>query len=102
MSQSRCQFGKIQYHYVVTTVWERIIRAVGICTVALFVVITITPATNAIGRRFYVTSGQLKPVDAIVVLGAGILHGGVLSDQSLQRFITGIALFRMNLAPILV
>jgi uncharacterized SAM-binding protein YcdF (DUF218 family) len=41
-------------------------------------------------------------VDAIVVLGAGILHGGVLSDQSLQRVIAGIALFRRNLAPILV
>src|SRR5215813_6261613 len=83
-------------------VWERIIRGLGIFTVALFIIIALTPAGNAVGRRFGVASGQLKRADAIVVLGAGVMDNGVLSEQSMRRAITGIALFRRDMAPLLV
>ena len=83
-------------------VWERIIRCLGIVTVAVFIIVALTPAGNAVGRRFSVASGQLKPADAIVVLGAGVMHNGVLSEQSMRRAIAGIALFRRDMAPLIV
>jgi uncharacterized SAM-binding protein YcdF (DUF218 family) len=86
----------------VTRVWERIIRGLGIVTVAVFIIIALTPAGNVVGRRFGVVSGQLKRADAIVVLGAGVLHNGVLSEQSMRRAIAGIALFRRDMAPRIV
>jgi len=86
----------------VTRVWEQIIRGLGIVTVAVFIIVALTPAGNAVGRRFGVASGQLKRVDAIVVLGAGVMQNGVLSDQSMRRAIVGIALFRRDMAPLIV
>ena len=40
--------------------------------------------------------------DAIVVLGAGLMNGGTLRDESLRRAVEGIALYKQGLAPILV
>ena len=85
-----------------TRVWERIIRGLGIFTIAVFIIIALTPAANAVGGRFGVVSGPLKRADAIVVLGAGLMHNGVLSEQSVRRTIAGIALFRRDMAPLLV
>ena len=83
-------------------VWERIIRGLGIVTVAVFIIVALTPAGNAVGRRFGVASGQLKRADAIVVLGAGVMDNGVLSEQSMRRAIAGIALFWRDMAPLIV
>ena len=78
------------------------VRGLGIVTVTIFIIIALTPAGNAIGRRFGVAAGQLKRADAIVVLGAGLMQNGVLSEQSMRRATAGIALFRRDLAPLLV
>jgi uncharacterized SAM-binding protein YcdF (DUF218 family) len=102
MPQSRYQFGGIRYYYVVASGWERIVRGLGLVTVVAFVIITTTPVSNIVGFRYGIRSDQLKRSDAIVVLGAGLNHGAVLSDQSLQRLIAGIELYRRDMAPILV
>jgi uncharacterized SAM-binding protein YcdF (DUF218 family) len=78
------------------------VRGLGIVTVAIFIIITLTPAGNAVGHRFGVAPGRLKRADAIVVLGAGLMQNGVLSEQSMRRAISGIALFRRDLAPLLI
>jgi uncharacterized SAM-binding protein YcdF (DUF218 family) len=82
-------------------VWERIIRGLGVLTVAGFLVIVLTPASNMIGRRLAV-SPEVLPAGAIVVLGAGVLHGGILDEESMRRFIRGIELYKEGLAPVIV
>lgn len=82
--------------------WERIIRGLGVVTVITFIVVTLTPATNAVGHRLAVTSDRLQPADAIVVLGAGLLRGGALDEESMRRVIAGIELFKKGMAPIIV
>jgi uncharacterized SAM-binding protein YcdF (DUF218 family) len=86
----------------VANVGERIIRGIGVVTVIAFIVITLTPASNAVGQRVGVTSGEIQQADAIVVLGAGVMRMGVLSDESVRRFVTGIELFKRGMAPVLV
>ena len=83
-------------------VGERIIRGIGVVTVIAFIVITLTPVSNAIGQRVAVTSGEIQQADAIVVLGAGVMPMGVLTDESMRRLITGIELFKRGMAPVLV
>lgn len=82
--------------------WERIIRGLGVVTVITFIVVTLTPAGNAVGRRIAVISPRLQPADAIVVLGAGLLGGGALNEESMRRAIAGIELFKKGMAPIIV
>jgi uncharacterized SAM-binding protein YcdF (DUF218 family) len=86
----------------VANVGERIIRGIGVVTVIGFIVITLTPLSNAVGQRLAVTSGEMQQADAIVVLGAGVMPMGVLTDESMRRFITGIELFKRGMAPVLV
>ena len=81
--------------------WERIIRGLGFVGVITFIVVTLTPASNVVGRYMAVNSSRLQPADAIVVLGAG-MDGGVLNDESMRRLIAGIELFKKGMAPILV
>jgi uncharacterized SAM-binding protein YcdF (DUF218 family) len=81
---------------------ERIIRGAGVVTVVAFSVITLTSATNAVGRRIAVTSSDLQQADAIVVLGAGNAPTGILSDESMSRLVGGMELFKRGMAPILV
>ena len=71
-------------------------------TVVAFLVITLTPASNAIGRRMAVTSGQLEQADAIVVLGAGVMPTGILTDESMRRFVAGVELYKRGMAPVFV
>lgn len=83
-------------------VGERVIRGIGIVTVITFIVISLTPLSNAVGQRVALTSGELQQADAIVVLGAGVMPTGVLTDESMRRFITGVELFKRGMAPVLV
>jgi uncharacterized SAM-binding protein YcdF (DUF218 family) len=85
----------------VTRSWERIIRGLGISTVILFFLITLTPVSNVAGKTFAIVP-ERKPADAIVVLAASLLAGGSLSDESMRRAIAGIELYKQGLAPLLV
>jgi uncharacterized SAM-binding protein YcdF (DUF218 family) len=44
----------------------------------------------------------VRPAEAIVVLGAGLMHGGALGEESLRRAIRGIELYKQGLAPVIV
>lgn len=76
------------------------IRGVGVLTFAAFLIVALTPASNAVGRKLAVRS-EVRPAEAIVVLGAGLLHGGILNDESMRRAICGIELYK-GLAPVIV
>jgi uncharacterized SAM-binding protein YcdF (DUF218 family) len=78
-----------------------VFRGIGLISLAAFLIITMTPLVNAVGIKFTVPSRR-EPADAIVVLGAGLMNGGSLGDESMRRAITGIELYRTGLAPILV
>ncbi|HLH32454.1 MAG TPA: YdcF family protein [Terriglobia bacterium] len=82
--------------------WERIIRGIGIVTVAGFLIASLTPASNAVARRLAPKAEEIQPADAIVVLGAGVLHGGMLTEQSMRRAVKGIELFKRGFAPTIV
>ena len=82
-------------------VGERFIRGLGIFTVALILAVTLTPLSNTIGKALAITP-RMDVTDAIVVLGAGLMNGGTLRDESLRRAVEGIALYKQGLAPILV
>jgi uncharacterized SAM-binding protein YcdF (DUF218 family) len=81
--------------------WERALRNLGISTTVLFLILALTPLSNSLGKSFAPVS-QIQPADAIVVLAAGVMHGGSLEDESLRRAMAGIALHKQGLAPILV
>jgi len=81
--------------------WERITRGLGIFTVALFLLVMLTPLSNLAGQSFAVAP-ERKAADAIVVLAAALLNGGSLSDESMRRTITGIELYKQGFAPVLV
>jgi uncharacterized SAM-binding protein YcdF (DUF218 family) len=86
-------------------VWQndggwRVLRILGIATVACFFLVSFTPLSDALNRWTRVPE-QLQPAAAIVVLGGGMEGGGVLSNSSLRRMIHGIVLFQRGLAPVL-
>ena len=47
---------------------------------------------------------SVKPskADAIVVLGAGLIHSGILKNESMRRVVRGVELYKENLAPLLI
>ena len=78
-----------------------LVRAVGAIVLVGFVIVAYTPLPNVIDRHFRVPP-RIEPAAAIVVLGAGGVHGdGTLSDSSLRRTMYGIELYRRSLAPLL-
>jgi uncharacterized SAM-binding protein YcdF (DUF218 family) len=70
----------------------------GAAGLAFFFVIAFTPLAGAVSRRLE-TISDLRPADAIVVLGAGASRDGQLSNQSLRRLTGGLTLYRRGLAP---
>jgi uncharacterized SAM-binding protein YcdF (DUF218 family) len=85
----------------VPNAWERIIRGIGCLTLTVLAVVALTPVSNLAGHAFSIPPDRQQS-DAIVVLAAGLLHGGELSDESLRRVMTGISLYKQGHAPILV
>jgi uncharacterized SAM-binding protein YcdF (DUF218 family) len=79
----------------------RIIRLLGIVTVAAFLLVSFTPLPNVLNRWAGV-SARLQPAAAIVVLGGGMEGDEALSTSSLRRTIHGITLFQRGFAPLLV
>jgi len=75
--------------------------ALGMLTLAAFVLLAYTPLIGAISRRLDAVPDP-GAADAIVVLGAGSARDGVLSDPSLRRFLGGLLLYHRGLAPRLI
>jgi uncharacterized SAM-binding protein YcdF (DUF218 family) len=73
-------------------------RTIGAAGLAAYFVCAFTPLTGALYRALAVEA-ELRPADAIVVLGAGAAPDGELSGNSLRRTVYGIRLFRRGLAP---
>jgi uncharacterized SAM-binding protein YcdF (DUF218 family) len=84
----------------VTRIWERIIRGLGLFTLVVFLIASLTPAPNIIAARIQAAE-VLQTSDAIVVLGAGISNG-ILKDDSMRRTIRGIELYKRGLAPLII
>lgn len=81
--------------------WTHFCRLLGFLGVAFFFVSAFTPLPNMLSRRIGSPS-RVEPAEAIVVLGAGVWPGGVLSDNSMRRALQGILLQRKGLAPLLI
>jgi uncharacterized SAM-binding protein YcdF (DUF218 family) len=84
----------------VTRFWERIIRGLGLFTLIVFLIASLTPVPNIIAARIQAAE-VLQTSDAIVVLGAGISKG-LLKDESMRRTIRGIELYKRGLAPLII
>ena len=71
----------------------------------LGVATTFTSLPDRVGAAFAVRGAGAPadaPVDAIVVLGAGVGREGALNAASLARLIPGLVLHRRGLAPIII
>jgi uncharacterized SAM-binding protein YcdF (DUF218 family) len=75
-------------------------RATGLVAVILFLAVAFTPLPNLLHARFVVHE-DVRPADAIVVLGAGA-NREYLTERSMRRAVQGIRLFHRGLAPVLV
>ena len=76
-------------------------RSRGALAVAAYLLCAFTPLSG-IAYRAVSTPAELRPADAIVVLGAGVTPDGMLSGNSLRRTVYGVRLFHEKLAPRLV
>ncbi len=81
--------------------WNRTVMWIGTATIVGFLVVTMTPITNMTAEALVIPS-ELKPADAIVVLGSGILGDGTLGYESQQRLLFGLRLYKQGLAPLLI
>jgi uncharacterized SAM-binding protein YcdF (DUF218 family) len=80
---------------------NRVIQYAGVLVLVSFLSVTLTPISNYTGAHFAVRP-HIQPAGAIVVLGGGVLRGGMLNDASLRRTISGIELYKANLAPFII
>lgn len=81
--------------------WARFCRLLGFAGIAFFFVSAFTPVPNILSR-WLTSPSQLEQAEAIVVLGAGAWHDGMLSDGSMRRALHGIVHYREGLAPVLI
>jgi uncharacterized SAM-binding protein YcdF (DUF218 family) len=81
--------------------WTRLLQAVGLAGILLFLTFTFSPLPNVLFRSLEVAS-DIRAADAIVVLGASVDRDGTLSCESLVRAVRGITLLRDGRAPIVV
>jgi uncharacterized SAM-binding protein YcdF (DUF218 family) len=80
---------------------NRLLRALGLLVLILFVTCAYTSLPNVLSRAFAVAQ-DLRPAGAIVVLSFGESGAEELSALSLRRAVRGMELFRAGLAPLLV
>ena len=80
---------------------DRAFRLTGLVGVALFFATAFTPLALAL-NLWVAVEPQLVPSDAIVVLGASVLHSSILSAESTRRTYHGIELYQQGLAPRLI
>jgi uncharacterized SAM-binding protein YcdF (DUF218 family) len=72
---------------------------VGFCTIAMTPFVTRVLPTSTMVRRDTLPA---RPLDAVVVLSGGITPDGTLVPEALDRLLTGLALMRDSVAPMLV
>jgi uncharacterized SAM-binding protein YcdF (DUF218 family) len=80
---------------------DRAFRLTGLVGVAFFFAAAFTPLALAL-HLWMAVEPQLVPSDAIVVLGASVLHSGILSVESTRRTNHAIELYQQGLAPRLI
>src|SRR5262245_24841683 len=81
--------------------WNRATRILGTSAIVCLFAAILTPAVNIASRPF-LTRSDIRPSDAILVLGAEIKTDGSLSYESQQRLLYGIRLYKNGLAPIFI
>src|SRR5689334_13048193 len=72
---------------------------------ALFCIVALTPlVTTVLPRKDLVRNDALPkaPLDAVVVLSGGITPDSLLMTEAVDRLLTGLALMRDSVAPVLV
>ena len=80
---------------------DRIYRLLGGAGIAFFITSAFTPLAHFLDK-WTAPPSQIQPSDAIVVLGAAVSRGGILSAESVLRTDRGIALYQQGLAPLIV
>ena len=68
---------------------ERILKGVVAVGVLLLLLVGLTPIVTAIGRSLVRDDGP-QAVDAVIVLGSGVNPEGLMSQDALDRLLTGI------------
>ena len=80
--------------------WMATVAAlVAFCVIAMTPFVTRVLPTSAMVRR---DSLPAQSLDAVVVLSGGITADGMLAPEALDRLLTGLALMRDSVAPVLV
>jgi len=72
---------------------------------ALFCIVALTPlVTTVLPRKDLIRNDALPkaPLDAVVVLSGGITPDSLLMTEAVDRLLTGLALMRDSVAPVLV
>jgi uncharacterized SAM-binding protein YcdF (DUF218 family) len=72
---------------------------VAFCVIAMTSFVTRVLPTSSLVRRDKLPA---QPLDAVVVLSAGITPDGMLSPEALDRLLTGLSLMQDSVAPVLV
>ena len=75
------------------------VALVAFCLIAMTSFVTRVLPTSAMVRRDNLPA---QPLDAVVVLSGGITPDGMLAPEALDRLLTGLALMRDSVAPVLV
>ena len=80
--------------------WSATVAAlIAFCVIAMTPFVTRVLPTSAMVRRDNLPA---QPLDAVVVLSGGITPDGMLVPEALDRLLTGLALMRDSVAPVLV
>lgn len=77
------------------------IAIVGFCVIAMTPFVTSLLPTGSLVRRDRLPAAPAQ-LDAVVVLSAGITPDALLSPEAADRLLTGLALMRDSIAPVLV
>jgi len=81
--------------------WNRLTMVIGTIAIVIVLIIALTPVANKAAQR-YAISPDIRPADAIVVLGSGMRGNNSLSSESEERLLYGMELYKRGMAPILV
>jgi uncharacterized SAM-binding protein YcdF (DUF218 family) len=81
--------------------WHRFTLVLGIVSLAALVLLGLTPVSNYLAVKVGIQA-DIRPAEAIVVLGAGVNRDGSLTNESMRRFVHGVTLFKAGAAPLLV
>lgn len=76
-----------------------VIGAIDLLLIVLFLIIADTPLMYNVAHDWVREDKVDTPLDAIIVLSATVNSDGILSDQGVQRLLTGIQLFQSGVAP---